>query len=55
VTCTDAYFFWQNYSFYAAIVVGVLELASLALFVHKWRKAKGAGGAYTKITVQQMS
>lgn len=44
----------QNYSFYAAIAVAVLEIVSLLLFGHKLRNVKKQGGGYTKITVQQM-
>lgn len=43
----------QNFTFYAAIAVAVLEMASLALFGHKLRKLKKEGAGYTKITVER--
>jgi hypothetical protein len=38
--------------FYAAIVIAVLEIASLVLFGMKLQSIKKEGKAYTKITVE---
>jgi hypothetical protein len=55
-TCEDSRrltFTRQNFAFYAAIVVAVLEIVSLLLFWHKLRHLKDHA-SYTRISVQQM-